>query len=432
MTRIKKVIATRPGACEGQLFPIEETGGIALEDVYNAFYECVCGKRSTLDALAFEYDYERQCHQLWQEYHLGTYRPSLYIVFVSSFPVRREIFGSYFRDRVTDTLLARRLLPCMEARFITDNYSTRVGKGTLYGIRRVAQMIRECSAGYTRDCYVLKLDIWSFFMSIPKQQLFTDLSAFLHEHYQGNDLPLVLSLLRSIIFDRPELHCVRKSKREKWASLPPHKSMFNGDGTCGLPIGKVIVQLMALFYLDELDHLIGKAWMVDCYGRYVDDMVLIHHDAHHLLQVKDQIAGWLQTKGLRLHPNKVYLQHYSKGVLFVGGMIKPGRVYLSKRTVGNIFTRLEAFNRKAKATSHYVFSHATHFQSVMNSYLGLLSHFAEWNTTHRIIHSIDPLWFQVVYVVGKGGHYKVVLRPQYRPQIVYARKLEEEMKDCFN
>ena len=163
MTREQeKVNAARPAATEGNLFPMEETGGIALEDVYNAFYECVRGKRSTLEALAFEYDYERYCRELWEEYHRGSYHPSRYIVFVSSHPVLREIFGSCFRDRVTDTLLAMRLLPYLEAQFIDDNYSTRVGKGTLYGIKRVSEMVRQCSENYTRDCYIMKLDIQSF------------------------------------------------------------------------------------------------------------------------------------------------------------------------------------------------------------------------------------------------------------------------------
>lgn len=411
---------------------MEETGGIALEDVYNAFYECVRGKRSTLEALAFEYDYERYCRELWEEYHRGSYHPSRYIVFVSSHPVLREIFGSCFRDRVTDTLLAMRLLPYLEAQFIDDNYSTRVGKGTLYGIKRVSEMVRQCSENYTRDCYIMKLDIQSFFMSLPKQQLFDDICRFLDNRYERGDLAIVKMLLQRIIFDRPERHCVRKSKREKWYRLPRNKSLFYGDGSRGLPIGKVISQLLALYYLDEEDHLLGEEWQVRHHGRYVDDQVLIHPDKDHLMRVKDRMEQWLQSKGLRLHPKKIRIQHYSKGVMFVGGMIKPGRVYLSNRTVGMMLTKVESYNRKAKTYHRYVFQNATRFQAVMNSYFGLMAHFAEWKLTHRLIRSIGPEWYQVMNIVRKCGRYKVELKKAYRPQTAIICRLQQEMNEYFN
>lgn len=432
MLETKRLNAARPAAIEGQLFPIEETGGIALEDVYSAFYECVRGKRNTLEALAFEYDFEQQCHELWEEYNRGTYRPSNYIVFVSSHPVLREIFGSCFRDRVTDTLLAQRLLPYLEDQFVDDNYSTRVDKGTLYGIRRVDWMMRQCSENYTRDCWIMKLDIQSFFMSLPKQQLYIDICRFLDEKYNRGDKLMIKCLLKSIIFDRPEKHCCRTSRREKWRRLPKHKSLFYSDGTRGLPIGKIISQLLALYYLDELDHLLGEEWAVVYHGRYVDDMVLVHTDCNHLLMVKHRIEQWLSGKELRLHPKKIYLQHISKGVLFVGGMIKPGRIYLSNRTIGMMFSKIDAFNRKAKAHPDYVFRHAYKFQAVINSYLGLMRHFAEWNMIHRAINSIDSEWYQVMEVVCKNGRYKVQLKSAYRPQNIAIARLKKELDYFFN
>jgi hypothetical protein len=35
---------------------------------------------------------------------------------------------------------------------------------------------------------------------------------------------------------------------------------------------------------------------------------------------------------LELHPNKIYLQHYTKGVAFLGAYIKPNRCYIGNRT----------------------------------------------------------------------------------------------------
>ena len=146
-----------------------------MEDVFEAYFECRKKKRNTCNALAFESDYERRCVELWREINAGTYRPSRSIAFIINKPVKREIFAADFRDRVVHHLIAHRLVPLLEEKFIDDSYSTRKGKGTLYGIERVEEHIRLCSENYTRDCYILKIDIRSFFMKISKRRLYVRL-----------------------------------------------------------------------------------------------------------------------------------------------------------------------------------------------------------------------------------------------------------------
>jgi hypothetical protein len=40
---------------------------------------------------------------------------------------------------------------------------------------------------------------------------------------------------------------------------------------------------------------------------------------------------------LTLHPKKSYLQNYSKGVPFLGTIIKPGRTWIGKRGKGDFY-----------------------------------------------------------------------------------------------
>lgn len=361
------------------LFTDEELGGIPLEDVFEAYFECRKKKRNTCNALAFESDYERRCVELWREINAGTYRPSRSIAFIINKPVKREIFAADFRDRVVHHLIARRLVPLLEEKFINDSYSTRKGKGTLYGIEHVAEHIRLCSENYTKECYILKIDIRSFFMKISKRRLYDLTEELLHERYGGNDLAILLYLLRETIFNRPEKNCIRKTPPQSWRGLPKDKSLFHSDGSCGLPIGNLTSQLLALNFLDGLDHLISEEWGVKHYGRYVDDMVLVHPSKEHLIEVKAKIAGWLSEHGLSLHPRKIYLQHYTKGVLFIGGMILPGRKYLSNRTVGFCYDAIDRLNRLAAGSPDYVKTHGEEFVSTINSYLGMMRHFSSYN-----------------------------------------------------
>ena len=60
--------------------------------------------------------------------------------------------------------------------------------------------------------------------------------------------------------------------------------------------------------------------------------------------IKD-IAHFLHTSlSLTLHPCKIYFQYYSKGVQFLGTIIKPGRMYIGNRTKGNMFKAITSIN----------------------------------------------------------------------------------------
>ena len=409
------------------LFSQEELGGIPLEDVFEAYFECRKKKRNTYNALAFESDYERKCVELWREINSGTYHPSRSIAFIVTKPVKREVFAADFRDRVVHHLIARRIVPLLEEQFIDDSYSTRKGKGTLYGIEKVEEHIRQCSENHTKDCYILKIDIRSFFMKISKQRLYDLTEKFLRERYAENDLPMLLYLIRATVFNRPEKNCIRRTPPQSWKGLPRDKSLFHSDGSCGLPIGNLTSQLLALNYLDGLDHLITGEWGVEHYGRYVDDMVLVHPSKEHLIVVKTKISEWLAAHGLTLHPRKVYLQHYTKGVLFVGGMILPGRKYLSNRTVGFCYDAIDRLNRLAASSPDYVLTHGEEFVNTVNSYLGMMRHFASYNLRRKVMKRVGKEWWRVVYF--EGHIEKAVLKKRYKPMERKKREITDEIKE---
>lgn len=409
------------------LFSDEEIGGISLEDVFEAYFECRKKKRNTCNALAFESEYERKCVELWREINSGTYHPSRSIAFIINKPVKREVFAADFRDRVVHHLIARRIVPLLEEQFINDSYSTRKGKGTLYGILKVEEHIRQCSENYTKDCHILKIDIRSFFMKISKQRLYDITAEFLKARYTESDLPMLLYLLRKTVFNRPERNCIRRSAPKEWRGLPKDKSLFHTDGSRGLPIGNLTSQLLALNYLDELDHLITGNWGVEHYGRYVDDMVLVHPSQDHLLEVRERISRWLSTRGLMLHPRKMYLQHYTKGVLFIGGMILPGRKYLSNRTVGFCYDAIERLNRLAASSPDYVLTHGEEFVSTVNSYLGMMRHFASYKLRRKVMEHIGKEWWKIIYF--EGHIEKAVLKKQYKPLVQKRNEIRNDIDE---
>ena len=228
--------------------------GFTLEAIFEAYFSCRSNKRNTINALAFELDYESNLIQLWKELNDGSYQPGKSIAFIVHKPVQREIFAADFRDRVVHHLIINKLNPLFEKEFIQDSYACRVGKGTHHGISRANKFIRQCSKNYKEDCYVLKLDIEGFFMHINKEILFSRLQKFIEAQYKQNDKELVLEICHKIIFNSPTENCIIKGAAKNWEGLPKNKSLFHSPQNSGLPIGNLTSQIFANFYMSAFDH----------------------------------------------------------------------------------------------------------------------------------------------------------------------------------
>lgn len=315
----------------------EETNDFDLKlELYKAYYACRRNKRNTLNALAFEIAMEREIEKLYDEIVSGRYQPGRSIVFIVHRPVVREIFAASFRDRVVHHYLINRLNPYFERLFIYDTYSCRIGKGTLFGIERMESFLRSCSHNYTRDCYVMKLDIQGFFMHINRQTLLRKVNRIIENRYKGADKTILLRLCREIILQNPAKDCLVRGGLDEWKCLPNSKSLFHMPDGFGLPIGNLTSQVFANVYLNAFDHYVKRELKAKYYGRYVDDFVLIDESKSHLLRQKELIVIYLkETLDLDIHPSKQYIQHYRKGFSFLGAYIKPFRRYVGARTVKN-------------------------------------------------------------------------------------------------
>ncbi|MBN1480420.1 RNA-directed DNA polymerase [candidate division KSB1 bacterium] len=291
-----------------------------------------------------------------------------------------------------------------------DSYSCRVGKGTHYGIRRMDHFIRSCSRNYSRDCYILKLDIKGYFMAMNRKLLYDMVKTVLLQNSRSItfDLALILYLVHKTIFNDPTTNCIIKGSRLDWIGLPNTKSLFSAQPDCGLPIGNLTSQLFGNIYLNEFDHFVKRELRIRYYGRYVDDFILIHNSKEYLKSLITPIKNYLlQQLRLELHPNKIYLQHYTKGVKYLGAVIKPHRIYIANRTKGNFYEALQKQNQIVRDHKPSREELKT-FQSSMNSYLGILKHYKTWKIKRTIFKHLSGWWWNYVYV--SGGIAKFVLK----------------------
>lgn len=374
-----------------------------LEDLFKAYYDARKHKRDTINVLIFEKNFESNLFELCEEILERKYEPRPSICFVVEKPVKREVFAADFRDRIIHHFIYNYISPLFEKRFINDSYSCRKGKGIHYGVKRADGFVRKCSLNYTRDCYILKIDVKGYFMSINKKILYQKVREELVNKAAvcDFDLPLVMYLLERTIFCDPTVGCRRRGKREDWTGIPRSKSLFHIQRDCGLPIGNLTSQLFGNVYMNAFDNFVKHELKMKYYGRYVDDMIFVHEDKEYLKSVLVKAKEFLwEDARLTIHPNKIYLQHYTKGVGFIGAFIKPRRIYISDRTKGSFYEMICIQNKIAEKTPTQ--EQIKEFVAKMNSYLGLTRHYATYNLRKKMVFEVlSPEWWKYVYLDGR-------------------------------
>jgi len=370
-----------------------------LLDLFRAYFDTRKNKRSTANALAFEADYEEKLFKLCKEIMNREYKIGQSICFIVDNPVKREVFAADFRDRIVHHLIFNYISPIFEKHFIKDSYSCRVGKGTSEGIKRVDHFIRSCSENYQKDCWILKLDIKGYFMSMDRNILYKIIERKLKSVNNADfDIDLILYLIQTVVFHDPTKNCRIKGKREDWTGLPKSKSLFSAKKGKGFPIGNLTSQLFGNIYLDEFDHFAREKIGIKRYGRYVDDMVLVHSDKEFLKSAVLKIKDYLQKElELMLHPGKIYLQHFAKGVCFLGAFIKPYRIYIGKRTKRNFYAKAGMWNEFAEKNRGFgAKEEAKKFIACLNSYLGIMKQYDTGKLRKKITRSFGGEIFKSI------------------------------------
>lgn len=400
---------------------------MTFEDLIQAYTDCRRHKRGGREALAFELRLEDNLMALWRELREGTYRPGRSRCFIIGRPVRREVFAAEFRDRIVQHLLCSRIEPVLDRGMIHDSYSCRKGRGTLYGVRRIRRFIAQCSGGYTRDCYVLKCDLRGFFMSIDRGRLAERLERTLERKYAGDDKAEVLALARMIALYDPVPGARVVGSAGGWRLLPPDKSLFAVNGRPmpggvrfpfpvpqegkGLPIGNLTSQLFANFYLTPFDHYVKHTLGVRYYGRYADDFVIVHQDREYLKRLVPQLEQFLRDElDLTLHPRKRYLQHYSRGVSFLGVFIRRDALFTGRRTKEGLYRTVGRWNDRAQERP-LERCDLEAFRSSVNSYWGLMRHHNSYRLRRSSARRFCP---ELVAVTGQESYRKVTLPDPYK------------------
>lgn len=290
----------------------------------------------------------------------------------------RYTIGQELSGRIVHHLFYNYTHALFERTFIHDSYSCIKGRGTHFGIERLKHHIRSVSVGYSKPCYVLKLDMRGYFMGIDRLRLLRicrDSLERMKEHESDMagltwgrklDYDFVDYLLEGIVKLDPTRGCIMLGKAEDWDSLPHEKSMLHATPGCGLPIGNLSSQLFSNVYMNLFDQYVKRTLGCRHYGRYVDDAFIVAESREHLKSLLPIISAFLESNlGLKLNPDKTRIYDASQGVEFLGAYIRPFRTYISNSSLMRIKRKIRLLPKES----------AVKTQSSANSLLGVMSHY---------------------------------------------------------
>lgn len=253
-----------------------------FDNIISAFNE-VC--RNTKNKKKVEFFKEYKCIYTYRIYNIlknKNYKVGPYNIFTIKEPKERRIVSQGMVDKVINHLVARyilypAILPCL-----TDfNVASRKNMGMRKGLELYQKYRHYFSCKY-KHYYILKCDISKFFASI--------------------DHDILKEKLKKRIKDKKALQIVY--------------NIIDSDSE-GLSIGNMTSQVLAIFYLNDMDHFIKEKLKIKGVIRYQDDFLLFHHSKDYLKYCLHELTKFLDKENLKLN-KKTRLYKDTDNFIFIG------------------------------------------------------------------------------------------------------------------
>lgn len=313
---------------KGNLYPIV----CNIDTILRAIQLASKGKRRRRDVRVVLQNKESYARRLQKVLVEERFRPSKYQterVVDGSCNKQRDIFKPrFYPDQVVHWCIYLAIKEWIYKGMYEFSCGSIPNRGVHYGKKYVKRWI-ESDRKNTK--YYLKMDVTKFYPSIQPDRLMVKL-----EHrFKDRKLLNLISLI---------LH------------------------ECdGLPIGMLLSQVFANFFISDVDHYIKQELHAKYYLRYMDDMVVFSRNKKELHRIRRRIADKLAENGLRLKGNWQVCKLDVEPLDFMGFRFYRDHIALRRSIMYRITRRVRKVHRKGKFAT---FKDAC----AVISYLGWIKH----------------------------------------------------------
>lgn len=294
-----------------------------------------------------------------------TYKTSEYEVFIKKDTGKeREIYKlPYFPDRIVHWAIIQVVEPIFLNRLNGCTHSAIPNKGIHSAFKQLDKYMRNDVEG-TKYC--LKLDVKKFYPSIDHN---------------------LLKLMYRTLFKDPNL---------LWLL---DEIIDSTDGDKGVPIGNYLSQYSGNLFLSKFDRWIKEKLRAKYYIRYMDDIVILHHDKNYLRKLLKEINKYLKNINLEIKGDYQIFPSRTRGIDFVGYRHFGDYVLLRKSTSKRLIRKMRNIMKKLRNGGKLTYSD----YCSINSYKGWLKWCNGYNLYTKWIKPLEPYCDKYYREVIKGG-----------------------------
>ena len=300
---------------------------VSMEDIIRVYRRQIrVNTKNKYKIKRFEDFYSINISRVKKTFENENYVGGVYNIFLIQEPKYRIIMSQNIYDKLINHVVATKfLLPVLDRCLIETNIATRLNKGTHFGIKLIKKYLNNLKG---ETIYALKYDISKYFYNIDhdilmyllykkfKDKRVLDILSKIIDSTDKDYVNRTIEKLKNMEIERIKGLCI--SEKEKKIKIKEIEQIPLYEKGKGLPIGNMTSQILAIFYLNELDHFIKEKLGCKYYIRYMDDGVILSNDKEYLKYCLNKIEKIVKKYKLSLNKKTKIINVSKEGLDFLG------------------------------------------------------------------------------------------------------------------
>ena len=379
-----------------------------MESVYDAnalldaFRQAKKGTAWKESVQRYEMNLLRNINHTQKELANGTYEQKDFYEFsLSERGKTRHIKSMHISDRVVQRSVCDNvLIPELQRYLIYDNGASMEGKGIHFARKRLSTHLHRYYRKHkSNEGYILLIDFSKFFDNINHEPL---IEAMRNKIGDTETMSFVEKLIDTFKIDvsymtdeeyKESLNTLYNAL--EYAKIDEEELTGQKFMKKSVGIGCQISQISGVFYPTRIDNYCKIVKGMKYYGRYMDDIYIIHEDKEYLKQLLKEIEQICDELGLFINAKKTQIIKLSKGFTFL-------KIKYSLTDTGKVVQRVSRdsvtrMRRKLKKLRIKLDQGEIGFEDVRcayNSWRGSVAHYDSYTTLKNMDKLFDELFIE--------------------------------------
>ena len=371
--------------------------------LYDSYKKCCKGCDWKKSVQTYEANYLKNIYHSQQELINHNYKPKPFNEFeLNDRGRQRNIKAVHIYDRVVIKNLCDNILtPKLGKYMIYDNGVSVKGKGFDFAINRFEEHLKKYYRHYGNDGYVLKIDFSKFFDNIDHAKLFEIFKSYIDDEDILDLIHIFISTFRIdvsnlsdkeiAIYDKSAFDILKYQRNCKNNSYKHNKGYKFLNRSVG--IGSQVSQIIGLLYPTKIDNYCKIVKGMKYYGRYMDDIYIIHPSKEFLSQLLTEISSIASELGIFINKRKTQIIKITNGITFL-----KARFILTD--TGKIIKlpckdKVKILKRKLRKFAQMYYNHEISYKYVYQYYISWRNNVKKHYNAFHLLQKTDKYFYKL-------------------------------------